>query len=96
VNEDEELDIPESDGLKSRGKPYVAPKVKTLTESDLSDYSIYDVIMPLPGFDVAYPGGDLGEKYKAFMTADGLDPNNMTRNRRCAILTPSVYSSSLT
>ena len=83
ANEDEELDIGESGGLRSRGKSYVPQKVKTLTQSDLSDYTIYDVIMPLPGFDVAYPGGDLGEKYKAFMRADGLDPNNMTRNRRC-------------
>jgi tRNA pseudouridine13 synthase len=79
-------DVAENSSLKSRGKPYVTPKVKTLTESDLSDYTIYNVIMPLPGFDVAYPGDDLGEKYKGFMRADGLDPNNMTRSRRQVVL----------
>jgi hypothetical protein len=40
---------------KSR-KPYVPPRIKTLTESDLDKYTIFDVIMPLPGTDVAYPG----------------------------------------
>jgi tRNA pseudouridine13 synthase len=63
-------------------KPWSAPRIKTLTEEDLENYSIFDVIMPLPGTDVAYPGGMLGEKYCEFLRADGLDPDNFTRKQR--------------
>lgn len=38
--------------------------------------------MPLPGTDVAYPGGKLGEKYREFLLADGLDPDNWVRKQR--------------
>ena len=38
--------------------------------------------MPLPGTDVAYPGGTLGEKYREFLRVDGLDPENFTRKQR--------------
>ena len=50
----------EPSGKKSK-KPWEPPQVKTLTEEDLEEYSIFDVLMPLPGKDVAYPGGALGE-----------------------------------
>ncbi|KIJ99367.1 hypothetical protein K443DRAFT_133079 [Laccaria amethystina LaAM-08-1] len=82
--------IPEGEGdepddasrhKKSR-KPYVPPRIKTLTESDLDKYTIFDVIMPLPGTDVAYPGGKLGERYKEFLRMDGLDPDNFVRKQR--------------
>jgi tRNA pseudouridine13 synthase len=58
------------------------PRVKTLTAEDLDNYSIFDVIMPLPGIDVAFPGGSLGERYKEFLRADGLDPNNFVRKQK--------------
>ncbi len=56
--------------------------MKTLTEADLDNYSIFDVIMPLPGKDVDFPGGALGEHYKEFLTRDGLDPENFVRKQR--------------
>ena len=67
---------------KRSRKPWSAPRIKTLTEEDLENYSIFDVIMPLPGTDVAYPGGMLGEKYCEFLRTDGLDPDNFTRKQR--------------
>ncbi|TFK43436.1 pseudouridine synthase [Crucibulum laeve] len=66
---------------KSR-KPYVAPRIKTLTEEDLDKYTIFDVIMPLPGTDVAYPGGKLGERYREFLQMDSLDPDNFVRKQK--------------
>jgi tRNA pseudouridine13 synthase len=60
----------------------VAPKVKTLTEEDLGKYTIFDVIMPLPGIDVAFPGGTLGSRYREFLTADDLDPDNFHRKQK--------------
>lgn len=66
---------------KSR-KPWVPPRIKTLTEDDLDKYTIFDVIMPLPGTDVAYPGGPLGERYREYLRMDGLDPDNWVRKQK--------------
>lgn len=38
--------------------------------------------MPLPGTDVSFPGGQLGERYREFLVKDGLDPNNFVRKQR--------------
>ncbi|EPQ59476.1 tRNA pseudouridine synthase D [Gloeophyllum trabeum ATCC 11539] len=57
-------------------------RVKTLTAEDVDKYTIFDVVMPLPGRDVAYPGGQLGERYKEFVRADGLDPDNWVRKQK--------------
>jgi tRNA pseudouridine13 synthase len=62
-----------------------APRVKALSADDLDKYTIFDVIMPLPGTDVAYPEGELGKKYREFLRLDGLDPNNFHRKQRWAL-----------
>ncbi|KAJ3566416.1 hypothetical protein NP233_g7023 [Leucocoprinus birnbaumii] len=81
--DEEEDDEQEEGGPNKRSrKPYVAPRVKTLTEEDLDNYTIFDVIMPLPGTDVAYPGGKLGERYREFLRIDGLDPDNFVRKQK--------------
>lgn len=64
--------------------------MKTLTVEDLDKYTIFDVIMPLPGRDVDYPGDQLGERYKELIRADGLDPMKWSRKQKCA-----QYSTSL-
>ena len=38
--------------------------------------------MPLPGRDVSFPGGKLGERYREFLIADGLDPDNFIRKQK--------------
>lgn len=67
---------------KPARKPWEAPKVKILTEDDIYKYTIFDVVMPLPGKDVAFPGGPLGEKYRQYLIMDGLDPNNFSRKQK--------------
>jgi tRNA pseudouridine13 synthase len=57
-------------------------KVKVLTAEDLDNYTLADVVLPLPGFDIKYPEGPLYEKYKEIMAADGLDPAKMRRDQR--------------
>lgn len=41
--------------------------------------------MPLPGTDVAYPGGLLGDKYREYLKLDGLDPDNFVRKQKYVI-----------
>ncbi|KAG1755584.1 tRNA pseudouridine synthase D [Suillus lakei] len=78
----------EGKGMSSRERKkaakaaYVAPSIKILTEEDAHKYSIFDIIMPLPGRDVDYPGGTLGERYREFLTLDGLDPDNFIRKQK--------------
>ncbi|TRX91732.1 hypothetical protein FHL15_007285 [Xylaria flabelliformis] len=58
-----------------------------VTEDDLQDgkYSIYDVVLPSPGWDVVYPSNEIGDFYVEFMNKPengGLDPHNMRRRQR--------------
>ncbi|KAG7096834.1 hypothetical protein E1B28_004243 [Marasmius oreades] len=87
--EDDEMDTNEPDEpvsnrqrKKQNRKPWTPPRIKTLTEEDFGNYTIFDVIMPLPGTDVAYPGGKLGERYREFLVMDGLDPDNFVRKQK--------------
>lgn len=75
-------DIVTEQNFGKKRKPWQAPKVKTLSEEDLDNYNIFDVIMPLPGRDVAYPGGVLGERYQELINADGLDPHDWERKQK--------------
>ncbi|KAK5627784.1 hypothetical protein RRF57_003499 [Xylaria bambusicola] len=58
-----------------------------ITEDDLQDrkYSIYDVVLPSPGWDVTYPSNEIGDYYAEFMSKPengGLDPYDMRRRQR--------------
>ncbi|CAG8698401.1 1134_t:CDS:2, partial [Racocetra fulgida] len=55
-------------------------KVKILKEEDIPNYTIYDVVLPLPGYLVVYPNNNIFEKYKELMWKDHLDPREMKRN----------------
>ena len=45
--------------------------------------------MPLPGTDVSLPGGPLGARYREFLVADGVDPDNFHRKQKEYILAGS-------
>ncbi|KAF8760163.1 tRNA pseudouridine synthase D [Rhizoctonia solani] len=64
------------------GKRTAPRKVKILAEEDLPHYSMFDIVMPLPGTDVAYPGGELGNMYREFLKLDGLDPNDFKHKQK--------------
>lgn len=62
-------------------------RVRSLSPDEASSgrYTIYDVVLPLPGFDVVYPASEIGTFYEEFMGRDengGLDPHKMRRMRR--------------
>lgn len=57
----------------------------TAEEAASGNYTIFDVVLPTPGYDVVYPENDIGEFYKDFMGRDengNLDPYKMRRMRR--------------
>ncbi|XP_078199236.1 pseudouridylate synthase 7 homolog isoform X6 [Callithrix jacchus] len=53
-----------------------------IEEEDVNNYSIHDVVMPLPGFDVIYPKHKIQEAYREMLTADNLDIDNMRHKIR--------------
>ncbi|KAL7420189.1 multisubstrate pseudouridine synthase 7 [Cryptotrichosporon argae] len=59
-------------------------EVHVLTAEDIAagTYTIFDVVMPLPGWNIEYPGGAIGELYGRLLAADGLDKDRMRRDQR--------------
>ncbi len=43
-----------------------------VTKDNHSEYSIWDLVLPLPGYDITLPGGDIGQRYHDLLTADNL------------------------
>lgn len=60
-------------------------RARPLSEDEAASgkYSIFDVVLPGPGFDVEYPKNDIGQYYVDFMKKPengGLDPYHMRRS----------------
>ncbi|KAJ2129569.1 multisubstrate pseudouridine synthase 7, partial [Coemansia sp. RSA 788] len=51
-----------------------------VTEENASDYSIYDVVLPLPGWDVRYPEHQVKNVYEELMAKDGLSPSGLAKH----------------
>lgn len=57
-------------------------RVLTKEEAESGKYNIFDLVLPLPGFDVIYPPNEIGQFYKEFMGSERggkLNPNDMRR-----------------
>lgn len=62
-----------------RARPLTAAQVES------GKYTIWDVVLPQPGYDVEYPANSIGTFYKDFMASEKggfLDPHNMRRGWR--------------
>lgn len=56
------------------------PKISTryVTEEDVENIAINDVVLPLPGRSILYPKNDTAEWYKEFLEEDGMDLNSFS------------------
>ncbi|KAJ5100042.1 hypothetical protein N7532_007043 [Penicillium argentinense] len=66
-------------------------RARALTAEEVAGgkYSIFDVVLPQPGFDVIYPANKMTDFYREFMGSEkggGLDPFNMRRKWKDASL----------
>lgn len=62
-------------------------RARALTEEEAASgrYTVYDLVLPTPGYQVVYPDNDVGAFYAEFMGREengGLDPRRMQRMRR--------------
>ena len=54
----------------------------TKEEAESGKYTIFDIVLPTPGFDILYPANRMAEHYKTFMASErggDLDPHDMRR-----------------
>ena len=51
-------------------------------EASTGTYTIWDIVLPTPGYDVTYPANSLMQVYTNLMAESGLDPMKMRRNVR--------------
>lgn len=61
---------------------FIRARPITQEEIDSGSKTIYDVVIPTPGFDILYPDNELKQVYIDTMKKDDLDPDNMRRNLR--------------
>lgn len=68
----DELERPTEEEPETENTPPPRLEVKILTENDLSAYTIYDIVLPLPGYDITYPDNEVKSWYKEILEENGL------------------------
>lgn len=58
--------------------------VRPLTKEDIEsgEYTIYDLVYPLPGHDITYPSNEVSEYYTEFMEKDGITFEDFKNKQR--------------
>ncbi|KAL2871794.1 pseudouridine synthase PUS7 [Aspergillus lucknowensis] len=82
----------ESDSSYAAEDSFTRARALTADEATSGKYTIFDIVLPLPGFDVLYPPNEMTDFYKSFMGSPrggGLDPFNMRRKWKDASLSGS-------
>jgi len=53
-----------------------------INNKNINKYTIYDVVLPMPGHDILYPDNEIKDYYEELLKKDGIDPKYMkTINR---------------
>ncbi|OMP83038.1 Multisubstrate pseudouridine synthase 7 [Diplodia seriata] len=77
---------PQGDNAASATNDFERARALTAEEAASGQYSIFDVVLPQPGWDIEYPKNDIGEFYAEYMLdparGGGVDPRNMRRKWR--------------
>ncbi|KAJ3173412.1 hypothetical protein HDU87_007573 [Geranomyces variabilis] len=73
----------------STRRPELLIKVLS-TAAECAQYTIHDVVLPLPGHSVEYPRHGVRDMYKDFMAPHNVDPFDMQRKHKTASL-PGSY-----
>lgn len=76
--------LPEAgDSANAPDEMFERARALTAEEAASGKYTIFDIVLPLPGFDILYPDNEMTAFYKDFMSSDRggkLDPFDMRRS----------------
>ncbi|KAL8805974.1 MAG: hypothetical protein Q9182_001631 [Xanthomendoza sp. 2 TL-2023] len=86
VDQDGEPIVPASSDDRAYTSDEIFTRARHVTEAELAapecEISIFDLVLPTPGYDILYPANDSAKIYKDFMASEeggGLDPMDMRR-----------------
>lgn len=67
--------------------------MKVLSASDINNYTLFDIIMPVPGHTVVYPEHEIGkDRYDEFMSEElGITSANMLNSSQPWLSLPGAY-----
>ncbi|KAJ5901511.1 hypothetical protein N7495_002039 [Penicillium taxi] len=71
-----------ADSANAAQDQFKRARALTAEEAASGNYSIFDIVLPQPGFDVIYPANKMTDFYRTFMASEkggGLDPFDMKR-----------------
>lgn len=71
------------DSAPSTDDAFVRARPLSKEEAESGKWSIFDIVLPQPGFDVVYPTNEIGKFYEDFMASEEggeLDPHKMRRS----------------
>jgi tRNA pseudouridine13 synthase len=71
---------------------FTRARALTKEEADSGKYTIFEIVLPTPGYDILYPANEIAAFYKDFMASPrggGLDPHDMRRPWRDVSLSGS-------
>lgn len=97
VDESEDAGEEDDDGPANK-KPRTSTEasrpeanVTVVTDENLSQFSIYDVVLPLPGYSIKYPENALKQRYEEIMKTDDVNFQALARATNSEYHLPGSY-----
>lgn len=79
---DELQEMGNDDSNSSNQSECSNPTIVSIDKNNILNYTIADVVLPLPGYDVTYPNNEVADWYKDLLLADGLSEVDFERSAK--------------